>query len=149
MNVLELFIAYADDFEKTYDDDNWQRLEKYFSPHAIYRVHSKSMGCELVGPEAIFKGLKKSLDGFDRLFAKRSIAVVEDGIQTTADTFAVDWHATYLVEGHPDLLLAGRSEATYRDGLITLLEDSYTDEAESKVEQWMLDTGVLFDGSYT
>lgn len=149
MNVLESFIAYADDFEKTYDDDDWHRLEQYFSPDAIYRVHSQLMGCELQGPNQIFKGLKKSLDGFDRIFPKRKIAVSENGLEIKEDSIAVEWLATYVVDGHRDLQLAGRSEATYKDGVIALLEDSYTKEAESEVSQWVQETGMSFDASYT
>ena len=36
MTNLERFQAYADAFEATYADDDWQRLEEYFTTDAVY-----------------------------------------------------------------------------------------------------------------
>ena len=38
MTNLECFAAYAADFEKTFKDDDWSRLERYFAPDATYQV---------------------------------------------------------------------------------------------------------------
>ena len=70
MSILQRFAAYAADFEKTLADDDWSRLPQYFSKDAVYRVESDLFGCELTGPESIFVGMKKSLDGFDRNFSE-------------------------------------------------------------------------------
>ena len=77
MSIIERFLAYAADFEKTLVDDDWSRLAQYISPDAVYRVESDLFGCELSGPDSIFTGMKKSLDGFDRNFPKREIALTK------------------------------------------------------------------------
>ena len=75
MTNLECFGAYAADFEKTFKDDDWSRLDRYFAPDATYRVKGEPFAASIKGRDAIFKGIKKSLDGFDRRFATRDIAL--------------------------------------------------------------------------
>jgi hypothetical protein len=77
MGTTDTFLGYAQDFEKTYADDDWSRLERYFAPDAVYEVRNVPFGCRLVGPQAIFRGIKKSLDGFDRRMDERTVAVVD------------------------------------------------------------------------
>src|SRR6478735_3425581 len=68
MEILQQFMAYAAAFEQTLVDDDWTRLRPFFAADAVYEVQSEDVGCRLVGPEAIFAGMKKSLNGFDRRF---------------------------------------------------------------------------------
>lgn len=75
MNSLQRFAAYAGDFEKTFADDDWGRLEEYFAPNAIYHVEGVPWACEVRGREKIFAAMKKSLDGFDRRMDDRQIEV--------------------------------------------------------------------------
>ena len=75
MNIGARFMAYAADFEQTYADDDWGRLRGHFCDDAVYEVKSPSFPCRLVGTEAIFAGMKRSVDGFDRKFDSRSISV--------------------------------------------------------------------------
>ena len=58
MSIVERFVAYAADFEKTLADDDWSRLSQHFSENAVYRVESDLFGCELTGPDDIFAGMK-------------------------------------------------------------------------------------------
>ena len=58
MSIVERFMAYAADFEKTLADDSWSRLPQYFSEDAVYRVEADLFGCELTGHDAIFTGMK-------------------------------------------------------------------------------------------
>ena len=74
MPILDRFLAYAQDFELTYVDDEWSRLEQYFTPDATYEVTGVTP-CLLIGRAAIFRGIKKSLDGFDRKFTGRHVEV--------------------------------------------------------------------------
>ncbi|MFT6285536.1 MAG: hypothetical protein ACJA09_000271 [Alcanivorax sp.] len=64
--TLQAFSDYALAFEKTYIDDNWERLRQYFSDDASYEVRGGPMACEIQGVDAILAGLKKSIDGLDR-----------------------------------------------------------------------------------
>jgi hypothetical protein len=135
MGALERFFEYAQDFEKTYDDDDWSRLERYFAPDAVYEVRNASFGCRLEGPQAILRGLKRSLDGFDRRLVKRTIGI--DGVPTEqGDTASLGWTATYTAPGAPPFVLRGRSTARYRGDLIVELVDAYPDGMDEEATAW-------------
>ena len=148
MGTLERFLAYAADFEKTLADDEWSRLRQYFDEKAVYRVESERFGCELIGPDAIFAGMKKSLDGFDRLFPAREIAMTK-APEVEGDELRVSWAVTYHKDDLPDFVLRGESMARLRDDRIELLVDSYDAPAEAEMADWMRETGVDLDPSYT
>lgn len=147
MSVLELFIEYASKFEKSVEDDQWERVYRFFHADSHYKVHSRYIACDIKGPKAIFAGMKKSLDGFDRLFETRKISL-EGEIETTQTTVAMDWSAKYTLADHPQFTLLGRTKASYRDGLIETLEDFYTEDAEQQMQDWMNETGVTIKAAY-
>src|SRR6185503_5087987 len=93
MDIMQQFLAYAGDFERTLADDDWSRLRRYFADDAVYEVKAP-FGCRLTGPTAIFAGIKKSLDGFDRKFAKRDIEVTS-GPEVSADEIRMGWKVVY------------------------------------------------------
>ena len=148
MGTTETFMAYAADFEKTYVDDDWSRLERYFADDAVYRVESELFGCELTGPAAIFAGIKKSLDGFDRTFEKRELALT-DGPDVDGDELRAGWSVTYRKGDLPLFVLEGRSMARIEDGRIKLMVDSYEPKVEDDFAEWSRKTGVELDPSYT
>lgn len=147
MDTLQTFLAYAADFEKTFADDDWLRLTPYFAEDAVYRVESEVMGCELTGPAAIFKGMKKALDGFDRRLENRTIDVT-DGPNVDGDEMTVSWAVTYTHSGLESLTLRGESLARAHEGKITLLVDRYTPEMDGESRVWMRDSGLGLDPSY-
>jgi SnoaL-like domain len=146
MNPLQLFVVYAQDFERTYADDDWSRLEQYFRPDASYEVGAP-FACSLRGPAAIFAGIRKSLDGFDRRFATREVAI-EGAPSVEGDTVALSWAVTYGRPGSPPLVLRGRSRATYADGRIARLADSYDAAAIASTTAWIRSYGADLDPSY-
>ena len=75
-------------------DDDWSRFRPYFADDAVYEVKSNSFGCKLTGPDAIFTGIKKSLDGFDRQFESRGIDITK-GPEIDGDELRADWAVTY------------------------------------------------------
>jgi hypothetical protein len=147
MSIGQRFMAYATDFEKTLADDDWSRLAQYFSPDAVYRVESSLFGCELTGHDAIFSGMKKSLDGFDRHFPAREIQLTE-GPEVEGNELRASWAVTYHKEGLPDFVLRGSSRARIEDDEIVLLVDSYEDVVNTEVADWMREAGVQLDPSY-
>ncbi|MFT5039370.1 MAG: hypothetical protein ACI8TX_000318 [Hyphomicrobiaceae bacterium] len=148
MSTLNLFLAYADDFEKTFLDDDWSRLTRHFAPDAVYEIVSDSMPAVLQGPEAIFTGMKKSLDGFDRVFDTRTIEIVgEPKVEGTH--MAVGWKVSYAKGDLPVFVLRGASEVDYKDDLIVRLCDRYDDKVSGEVLAWQEKTGMQFDPSYT
>jgi hypothetical protein len=123
------------DFEKTYDDDDWSRLEHHFAPDAVYEVRNTAFACRLEGVPAILRGLKKSLDGFDRRLEKRAIALA-DGPTEDGDVVRMGWTATYTKPGAPPFVLRGRSTVRYRDGVIAELIDEYPDGMDVEAAAW-------------
>jgi hypothetical protein len=147
MDILTHFLGYAGDFEKTYKDDDWSRLGQYFTPDAVYEVKGLGMDCRLVGPSAIFKGIKKSLDGMDRKFTSRTIDVTS-GPDIENDKLRVGWTVTYAKDGVPPLPLRGRTEVRYRDGKIAYLGDSYDASMAKDAAEWAEKSTLKIDGSY-
>ena len=68
---VQVFADYAAAFEETFADDDWSRLEQYFAEDARYEISGGPFATTIDGRDAILKGLKKSLDGFDRKFDNR------------------------------------------------------------------------------
>jgi hypothetical protein len=148
MDILQQFMAYAADFEQTLADDDWTRLRRYFADDAVYDVKSKSFGCHLVGPAAIFAGMKKSLDGFDRKFAKREVEVTS-GPEISDAEMRMGWKVVYSKEGLPSFVLRGASTVRYADGKIVYLADFYDPSVETELADWRRASGVAVDPSYT
>jgi hypothetical protein len=147
MDILTHFLAYAGDFEKSYKDDEWTRLNQYFTDDAVYEVKGLGTNCRLQGPTAIFKGIKKSLDGFDRRFDSRKIDITSAPV-VEGDTMRVGWVVTYEKKGLAPFPLRGRSEARYRDGKIAYLGDSYDAAMAADAVEWMKTNSFEFDPSY-
>ncbi len=148
MNVLEQFFAYAGDFEKTCVDDQWQRLRQYFHDDATYEVKASSIPCLLEGPDAIFAGIKKSLDGFDRKFDKRELALIDEPV-IEGNQISANWAVTYRKNEFDPYVLRGQSVAEYRDGKIAALSDTIDPAAETTLGEWVQATGFSVNPSYT
>ena len=148
MGITERFLAYAADFETTLADDDWSRLTQYFADDAVYRVEGAAFACELTGPDAIFAGMKKSLDGFDRLFATREIET-PGGLDVDGDTLSVGWTIHYHHPRFSDFVLEGRSRVEMQGDRIALLVDAYDDEkVDAETTRWTAESGIEIDASY-
>ncbi len=147
MDNLNLFMQYATAFEQTYADDDWERLIPYFAEDAVYRVVSDVFGCELHGPGAILRGIRKSVNGFDRRFTTRQIEVTS-GPEVDGDTVRLGWSVTYTLAGVEPFVLLGRSRARFGDGKLVELEDSYDASMMQAAAAWQRANGMTFDPSY-
>jgi hypothetical protein len=148
MDTLQKFMAYAGDFEQTLADDDWTRLRRYFADDAVYEVKAELFGCRLTGPAAIFAGMKKSLDGFDRKFAKRDVEITS-GPEITGDEMNMGWKVVYLKEGLPPFVLRGQSTVRYAGDKIAHLADSYDPSVAGEMAAWQRASGIGLDPSYT
>ena len=147
MYPLQRFSAYAADFEKTFEDDDWTRLEGYFAADATYTVTGTPFDCEVRGRDAIFRAIKKSIDGFDRRFDKREIE--PDGppvVEGNRVTFSGS--GRYEKRG-VDTLSIQLSETAELDetGRIVSLEDVYP-EGQDEMLRWLERYRAEFDASY-
>jgi hypothetical protein len=100
------------------------------------------------GPEAIARGLKKSLDGFDRKFETRTIDLIGEP-QVGGDEMRMQWKVVYTVAGCEPYVLEGRSTVRARDGRIVYLADHYDAAADEYLERWKAANDLAIDPSYT
>ena len=147
MDPLQRFSAYAVDFEKTFEDDDWTRLEGYFAEDAIYTVTGTPFDCVVRGRDAIFRAIKKSIDGLDRRFDKREIV---PGGPPEVDGNRVTFSGTgrYEKEG-VDSLTIELSETVDVDeaGRIVRMEDVYP-AGQDEMLRWLERYSAEFDPSY-
>ncbi len=148
MTVLERFMAYAGDFESSYEDDDWERIVPHFADDAVYEVASKVFGSTMKGPAAITKGLKKSLDGFDRKFETRTIEVIGQP-EIEGDEVRVQWKVTYTKAGVEPYLLEGRSMVRFGGDKIVYMTDQYDAAADAALVDWRAKNDLEIDPSYT
>ena len=147
MGPMTRFFEYAQDFEKTFLDDDWARLARYFEPDAVYEVRNVPFGCRIEGRDAIFHGIKRSLDGFDRRFAERRPEITDPPAES-GDTVSVGWMVTYVKPGAPPFQLRGRSTARYRGERIAHLIDEYPDGMGLEAASWVSAHAPGFDAAY-
>jgi len=147
MDNMQQFLAYAGDFERTLKDDDWTRLRPYFTDDAVYEVEAGSFGCRLSGPDAIFAGMKRSLDNFDRKFAERDIELTS-GPELDGDEMRMGWKVTYQQTGLPEYVLEGRSLVRFAGGKIAYLADAYDTSQDAYLAEYQRANGVRLNPSY-
>lgn len=122
MSNLQLFGAYAAAFEETLQDDDWSRLEQYFSEEAIYLPGDGTQ-------DHWFAALKGSVENLERKVDTRTLleepVVTEDG-----DTITLKFKLQYTKAGLPDLVLVGAETIQYKDGVIHRIEDAFENAEE-------------------
>lgn len=146
MDPLQRFAEYAAEFEKTYEDDDWSRLEQYFHPDATYVIKGSPSDCELKGRDAILAGMKKSLDGFDRRFDKREIAPGGEP-KIGERSIAFSGIVSYEKDGAEPLSFSLVETAEFNDaGQIVRLQDDYP-PGQEHLNEWLANNPG-FDASY-
>ena len=68
MSIADRYQAYAEAFESSYEDDDWSRLEQYFTEDAVYEGGDQ----DARGRDAVLAKLKGGVDGFDRRMDSRT-----------------------------------------------------------------------------
>lgn len=144
MSNLSTFLAYAAAFEQTFADDNWQRLAPFFSEDATYEVSGIPGGGVMHGRDAIFRGIKKSLDGFDRRMASRQIIPTappsEEGNRVTLRGVA-----RYVRDGEP-VEMHATIDVDFANGKIVRMHDHFT--LDPVALAWFQAHAHDLDGSY-
>ncbi len=140
MSNLEQFQAYAAAFEETYADDDWQRLEKYFTADAVY---APGDGTEVVGRDQVLAQLRDGVNGLDRRFDSRALGATPPSSE--GDTVSLSWQLTLSKTGAPDLTATGVEHATYTDGAISRLEDIFDEGIVESLGEWMAAHGDSLD----
>lgn len=137
MSHIAHFAAYAAAFEKAYANDDWSLVRPYFTEDAVYEVaFGPPLGGRFEGRDAILAYFKTVLDGFDRRFASREVALVE-GPREEGDAVWIRGSATYRADGVPPLSFELEETAHFDGERIARLVDRYEPEVEEAVRAYL------------
>ena len=137
MSRIALFAKYAAAFEDAYKSNDWSLIEPFFAEDAVYDVGQMPppLGGINEGRDAILAYFDRVLNGFDRRFATRTIALV-DGPREDGDTVWLRGSVVYTAPGLPDLYFELEESTTFRGDLIIRLEDRYDDATMKAVVEY-------------
>ncbi|MBW2287025.1 MAG: nuclear transport factor 2 family protein [Deltaproteobacteria bacterium] len=145
MSKLARFGAYAAAFEKSYQSDDWSWVEPFFTENAVYDAGvDLFMGGHFEGRAAILAYFKAVLDGFDRRFESREIALL-DGPFEEEQTVRFRGSASYRAEGVPDLVLVLEEIITFEGDRIIHLEDRYDDDMIGALRAYLEEHGEALE----
>lgn len=132
MSEIQLFQAYADAFEATYEDDNWNRLESFFAEDAEY---DPGDGIKAIGRSAVIDRLRGAVNGLDKKFDTRDLSSEPPSLD--GNTVSLKWMMTLCKQGTPDLILSGVENISYADGTIKSMQDVFDDGTAETLGHWM------------
>ena len=130
MALVDCFEAYAADFELTFIDDDWTRLERHFTDDALYSTPAN--GLRIAGRARVLATLRAAVAGFDRRCDTRSLTTTE-GPREDGDEVFRKWAARFTLAGAPDLEIDGLERAKFRGERIELLEVTLTSETLARL----------------
>ena len=139
MSIEERYQAYAEAFEESYEDNDWSRIEQYFTEDAIYEGEPNA-----VGRDAVLAKLQSGVDAFDRRMDSRTPDFQTPSVE--ANTLTMKWTVTYTKAGAPDLSISGVEEAIFEGDRIKLLRDTFDPEAQKRMGEWMAEHGAKLGG---
>src|SRR5262245_8149981 len=139
MGIQDRYLEYADAFEKSYDDDDWSRIDQYFTENAVYEGEPLASG-----RAAVLARLKNGVDNFDRRMDSRSLSFEKPSVK--GDTVTVRWKAKYTKKGLPDLAISGLEHAKFDGNRIQTLRDEFDPPAQKAMGDWMQKHGKALQG---
>lgn len=140
MSILDRYQAYADAFEVSFEDDDWSRIEPYFTEDAVYEGDPE----DAQGRDAVLAKLKGGVDGFDRNMDSRTPDFNPPTVD--GDTLRMEWSVRYAKSGAPDLVISGVETAKFEGDRIARLRDDIDPEAQKAMGEWMAAHGALLQG---
>jgi hypothetical protein len=137
LSNIARFAAYAAEFEKAFDSDDWTRLEPFFSKDAVYEIGLPMLGAERCeGRAALLEWFPDVLNRFDRRFESRELALLDGPKELDGGDVWIRGSATYRAEGIPDLVLILEETVRFEGEQIVHLEDRYTAEMAEEVARF-------------
>ena len=130
MSNLKAFVAYAAAFDESLVDDNWSRIEQYFSEDASYKPGD---GTEGIGRNGVIQSLQDSVNALERKCDAREL-IGQPGLTEEGDTITLSFTIKYTKQGIEDYLLVGVETIQYSAGLISKMEDVF--ENPNDVMAW-------------
>ena len=139
MSIQDRYQAYADAFEESYVDDDWSRIEQYFTENAVYDGDPDARG-----RDAVLAKLRGGVDGFDRKMDKRTPDFQTPSVE--GNTLEMKWTVSYQKAGAPDLVISGVETAVFEGDRIARLRDDFDPEAQKAMGEWMAKHGAKLQG---
>ena len=141
MSHIPRFAEYAAAFEQSFVSDDWTHVEPFFAEDAVYEVAlDPPMGGRFEGRDAIIDYFRFVLDGFDRRFDSRKIALIDGPVEKHGAVW-IRGSATYRKDGVPDLVLVLEETVSFDGDLITRLEDSYEPRMKQEIADYVAEHG--------
>ncbi len=141
MSSIPRFAEYAAAFEESFATDDWTHVEPFFAEDAVYEVAlDPPMGGRFEGRDAIIDYFRFVLDGFDRRFDSREIALIDGPVEKGGAVW-IRGSATYRKEGVPELVLVLEETVTFDGGIITRLEDAYEPGMKQELADYVREHG--------
>ncbi len=136
MDLVTLYAAYAGAFEFAIVDDDWTRIEPFFTDDIIVVCHSEPFVAEAKGLDNVIDYFRDSVEKFDRRFDERVVSFpgkpVRDG-----DQVLMHWAAVFQIAGAPDLALDGTELAQFEGNRICRIDDRISPAASQRAIDWM------------
>ena len=137
MSIEDRYQAYAAAFEESFEDDEWSRLEEFFTEDAVYEGDPDANG-----RAAVLAKLKHGVDSFDRRMDSRT---PDFSTPTLAgNTLTMEWTVTYTKSGALDLAISGVETAIFEGDRIARLRDDFDPESQKAMGEWMASNGASF-----
>lgn len=146
MDLAARFEHYADDFDRTVQDDDWSRIRTYFTEDAVREEHMPPlMSFRHRGIDEIIDQWRVMVANFDRRFDRRVLVRLgpaqQDGLVVT-----LHWVGIYSIGDTPALLGEGVEIARFRGDRIEHLESKATDDTVERDIQWATKYGERVPG---
>lgn len=135
-DLTERYAAYVAAFELAFHDDDWTRVESFFTRDVGIRIHTEPFagGCEGIdGVADYFRGV---LDNFDRRFDERVITGPPQ-IEQAENRVRASWQTSYRRAGAPDLAMSGVEVATFRGQHIARLDSWFDAGVSERMVDWL------------
>jgi len=137
MSNIPHFAAYAAAFEKAFESDDWSVVEPFFAEDVVYEAGSPLFfGGHFEGRDAVLAYFKKVLDGFDRRFESRELALLEGPVDE-GQSVRIRGSATYRGAGVPEFVLVLDEIVTFEGDRIIHLEDRYDDAMKVEMQAYL------------
>ncbi len=141
MSNIARFGAYAAAFEKSFESDDWSLVEPFFAEDAVYDAGLEIfLGGRAEGRDAILAFFKAFLDGFDRRFESRELALLEGPVED-GESVRLRGSATYRAAGVPDFVLVLEETLRFERDRIVLLQDRYDEQMKAELEVYLAEHG--------
>jgi ketosteroid isomerase-like protein len=139
MNIKDRYLAYADAFESSFDDDDWSRVAQFFTENAVYEGDPPAKG-----RDAVLAKFKSGVDNFDRRMDSRTPDFQAPKVD--GNTLTMQWKVTYTKAGLPDLVISGIETAVFKGDRIASLRDDFDPKATQSMGEWMKKHGTALAG---